>query len=324
MPSDLYNILGIPQDAPQEQVRRAYKKMALKTHPDRLPPSATPSEKAAADESFRKVNNAYEVLNDPRTRQEYDRHGVWPPPEPAMAPERPPRSARSHHSSHSRHHSRSPFQNPFFDSPSRDFHFTDPFVLFESIFGDLHREFNRHQWPDDPHSRLHSNIGNMMANMERDMFSGFGTGFPFMSPFGGFPAMTAGTSGGGGRYMSQSVMSQTINGVTHTIEKKRDWDGNEHVIRTYPDGRIVRTVNGVEQQDQRYLPPASSPPPEPRHHHDHVPRQITHSSSYQLPPPPPYSNSGGFGQYSLVQVTYLLTNVSSSSFGTLQGSFGRS
>ena len=66
-------------------VRRAYKKRALETHPDRLPPGATPDQKAASEDMFRKVyfiymmnrftyqsqkvNNAYEVLSDPKKRK---------------------------------------------------------------------------------------------------------------------------------------------------------------------------------------------------------------------------------------------------------------
>ena len=42
--------------------------MALQTHPDRLPPNVSTAEKRAAEEQFTKVNNAYEVLNDPQNR----------------------------------------------------------------------------------------------------------------------------------------------------------------------------------------------------------------------------------------------------------------
>ena len=43
--------------------------MALQTHPDRLPQNVTPEEKKAAEEQFRLVNNAYEVLNDTENRK---------------------------------------------------------------------------------------------------------------------------------------------------------------------------------------------------------------------------------------------------------------
>jgi DnaJ family protein B protein 6 len=88
MDNNLYDILGIDSDATQEQVRKAYKKKALKTHPDRLPQGATASDKALSEEQFRKVcmpsirhlsqhteqplqqvNNAYEILNDAQNRK---------------------------------------------------------------------------------------------------------------------------------------------------------------------------------------------------------------------------------------------------------------
>jgi DnaJ family protein B protein 6 len=75
MSSNLYEELGISRDAPPEQslspllvhyltsahylyplaVRKAYKKRALQTHPDRLPAGATPEEKTASEEMFRRV-----------------------------------------------------------------------------------------------------------------------------------------------------------------------------------------------------------------------------------------------------------------------------
>jgi DnaJ-domain-containing protein 1 len=69
MASDLYDALHIPPEASQEEIRKAYKKRALQTHPDRLPPNATAAEKAASEDKFRKVNNAYEILKDPQKRR---------------------------------------------------------------------------------------------------------------------------------------------------------------------------------------------------------------------------------------------------------------
>ncbi|KAJ3517758.1 hypothetical protein NLJ89_g315 [Agrocybe chaxingu] len=68
MSTGLYEELGISKDASPEEVRKAYKKKALLTHPDRLPPGATAAEKSEAEENFRRVNNAYEVLHDPKKR----------------------------------------------------------------------------------------------------------------------------------------------------------------------------------------------------------------------------------------------------------------
>ena len=63
---DYYKLLGVPRDATQEQIRRAYREAALRLHPDR---NVRPGE----TELFVGVNRAYEVLNDPARRGEYDK-----------------------------------------------------------------------------------------------------------------------------------------------------------------------------------------------------------------------------------------------------------
>ncbi|KAJ9125846.1 hypothetical protein QFC24_002630 [Naganishia onofrii] len=55
-----------------DQIRQAYKKESLRTHPDRLPGGATPAQKKAATEKFQAVADAYYVLSDARRRKEYD------------------------------------------------------------------------------------------------------------------------------------------------------------------------------------------------------------------------------------------------------------
>ncbi|CAA7266573.1 unnamed protein product [Cyclocybe aegerita] len=68
---DYYKLLNVPKSATQEEIRQAYKKESLRTHPDRLA-SATPAEKRETTERFQAVADAYYVLSDPKRRQEYD------------------------------------------------------------------------------------------------------------------------------------------------------------------------------------------------------------------------------------------------------------
>jgi len=68
---DYYKLLGITSTATQEQVRQAYRKESLKTHPDRLA-NATPDQKRHATEKFQAVADAYFVLSDIKRRKEYD------------------------------------------------------------------------------------------------------------------------------------------------------------------------------------------------------------------------------------------------------------
>jgi len=68
---DYYEVLGVPRTASDEDVKRAYRKLALKWHPDR----AKPEQKKTAEEKFKQVAEAYEVLSDPEKRKKYDRFG---------------------------------------------------------------------------------------------------------------------------------------------------------------------------------------------------------------------------------------------------------
>jgi curved DNA-binding protein len=66
---DYYKLLGVPRTATPEEIRKAYRKLALKYHPDK-----TKGDKAA-EEKFKDVNEANEVLSDPEKRKKYDRFG---------------------------------------------------------------------------------------------------------------------------------------------------------------------------------------------------------------------------------------------------------
>lgn len=69
MSKDYYKILDVDPSATQDQIKSAYKKMAMKYHPDRNP------DNKEAEERFKEVNEANEVLSDPKKRQSYDRFG---------------------------------------------------------------------------------------------------------------------------------------------------------------------------------------------------------------------------------------------------------
>src|SRR6201995_2441029 len=67
--TDYYKILGIPKTASEEDVKKAYRKLARKLHPD-----LNPNDKEA-NKKFQQVNEANEVLSDPEKRKKYDQYG---------------------------------------------------------------------------------------------------------------------------------------------------------------------------------------------------------------------------------------------------------
>lgn len=66
---DYYEVLGVARDAGEDEIKKAYRKLALKYHPDKNPGDKT------AEESFKELGQAYEVLSEPEKRAAYDRYG---------------------------------------------------------------------------------------------------------------------------------------------------------------------------------------------------------------------------------------------------------
>jgi DnaJ family protein B protein 6 len=184
---------------------------------------------------------------------------------------------------------------------------------------------------------MQAEIEGFMESIDRDPF-GMGH-IPRFTPrtrISTFPSVDMfSNEDGGGRWVSDSFMSTTINGVTQTIRKQKDLNvsihtfsqlyialldlniliiqGNEHITRTLPDGRKVRTINGVEQprghttfSDNKNLTfPQSS-------ENRYLPQPIASSSrmdygspSSYVGPPPSYHDNGNNCKSS-TKITFLL------------------
>src|SRR2546428_1462927 len=66
---DYYTVLGVNRDASEEDIKKAYRKLAMKHHPDRNPDDKT------SEEKFKEAKEAYEILSDARKRAAYDQFG---------------------------------------------------------------------------------------------------------------------------------------------------------------------------------------------------------------------------------------------------------
>ncbi|PKO56550.1 MAG: molecular chaperone DnaJ, partial [Betaproteobacteria bacterium HGW-Betaproteobacteria-19] len=66
---DYYEVLGLNRDAGDDEIKKAYRKLAMKHHPDRNPDSKE------SEDKFKEAKEAYEMLSDPQKKAAYDRYG---------------------------------------------------------------------------------------------------------------------------------------------------------------------------------------------------------------------------------------------------------
>lgn len=71
---DYYEVLGVSKNATDDEIKRSFRKLSLKWHPDRQS-GKTESEKAEALKKFQEIAEAYEVLSDKQKRANYDQFG---------------------------------------------------------------------------------------------------------------------------------------------------------------------------------------------------------------------------------------------------------
>ncbi|KAK5888334.1 hypothetical protein CesoFtcFv8_014439 [Champsocephalus esox] len=243
---EYYQVLGVRRESSADDIKKAYRKLALKWHPDK-----NPENKDEAEKKFKELSEAYEVLSDVNKRSLYDRYG-----KEGLTGNNGGRGGHFHNGNH--------FQEPFT--------FRNPDDVFREFFGgrDPFADFfGADPFCEDPffsggrrhHSQRHRSRtgGSFFGGFVG--FPPFGAGFsPFDPGFGSFGSMSpmvpseeeeeggGGGGGGGGMGNFRSVSSSTkiING--RKITTKRIIENGQERVEVEEDGQLRSlTVNGKEQ-----------------------------------------------------------------------------
>lgn len=123
---DFYEVLGVSKNASAEEMKRAYRKLALEWHPDR-------NKSSQANEKFKEINQAYEVLSDPQKHSTYDKLG--------HAAFEPGAGGFGAAGGYTRTYQQGPFAYSYTNyggQPGEEFDgfdFSDPFQIFAQFFG---------------------------------------------------------------------------------------------------------------------------------------------------------------------------------------------
>lgn len=154
---DPYELLGVSPTANAQEIRSAYRKLALKHHPDR---KNTDEERAVATVTFAKIANAYELLSDEEKRQQFDQQKQ----QQQHSQQQRRSSSRNAHHMHQSAFGAGGLFDDFFQHHHAGFH--DPFQVFERVFRE---EFGGGSRRD--HSNRHSsNVRQQQQQFHGDVF----------------------------------------------------------------------------------------------------------------------------------------------------------
>uniref|UniRef100_M3ZU75 DnaJ heat shock protein family (Hsp40) member B6b n=1 Tax=Xiphophorus maculatus TaxID=8083 RepID=M3ZU75_XIPMA len=217
---EYYQILGVQRNASQEDIKKAYRKLALKWHPDK-----NPDNKEEAERRFKELSEAYEVLSDENKRSHYDRYG-----KDGL------NGGGNHYDNFS--HSGFTFRNP--EDVFREFFGgRDPFA---DLFGKATLLCSAHT-----HRETLTCFGSwkrscLLASKSFSSFGDMGGG-----GFTSFSSSSFGGNGGGmGNFRSVSTSTKIVNG--RKITTKRIVENGQERVEVVEDGQLKSlTVNGKEQ-----------------------------------------------------------------------------
>ncbi|XP_046678950.1 dnaJ homolog subfamily B member 6-A isoform X3 [Homalodisca vitripennis] len=234
---DYYRVLEVQRQASVAEIKKAYRRLALKWHPDKNPDN--PDE---ANKKFKEISEAYEVLSDEKKRRVYDQYG-----KDGLNQDRGSRGR-------SRHHHDADFEFGF----GFPFTFRDPEDVFREFFGGSpfqelfggSRQRHSHPSGNALSSQLFSPFGFGLGLGFEDMFGAGHGGLPD-DPFLGSTQFTSfSTSFGSGSsnpaVKRTSTTTKFINGKKITTKKVAE-NGKETVLQYENDVLTSKTVNGVSQ-----------------------------------------------------------------------------
>ena len=221
--ADYYEVLGITKNATDSEIKKSYRKLALKWHPDK-----NPDNKEEAEEKFKNISEAYEVLSDKEKRKIYDRYG--------------------------KDGIKQGSGSGGGGMPDFEFSFTSPDEIFRQFFGSDFADLGQNQSP----------FGGIFGH---DMFGGFMSspfsqsgGFMDFSNFGSgmsnssFTSFSSSNMGRGSVTRSTTKTSKIVNGVKMETQKTVE-NGKETVIEkkngkvtaVYVDGKLDEQALSIEQ-----------------------------------------------------------------------------
>ncbi|XP_068529551.1 dnaJ homolog subfamily B member 6 isoform X1 [Anas acuta] len=234
---DYYEVLGVQKHASPEDIKKAYRKLALKWHPDK-----NPDNKEEAERQFKQVAEAYEVLSDAKKRDIYDRYG---------------KEGLINGGGGGSH-----VDNPF----EFGFTFRNPEDVFREFFGG--RDPFSFDFFEDPFEDFFGNRRGPRGSRNRGGgsffsafggFPGFGSAFPsFDTGFTSFGSLGHGgltsfssTSFGGsgmGNFKSVSTSTKIVNGKK--ITTKRIFENGQERVEVEEDGQLRSlTINGEADEE---------------------------------------------------------------------------
>ncbi|XP_017839329.1 dnaJ homolog subfamily B member 6 isoform X2 [Drosophila busckii] len=254
---DYYKVLDVARTATDGEVKKAYRKLALKWHPDKNPDNLE-----EANKRFRELSEAYEVLSDEKKRRIYDEYG------------KDGLGDRAQSRSHARHHYTQDFDD-FDIMGGFPFVFRPPEEVFREFFGvnspfaDFFRDVNGYPQSNGAtsSSRRHGGSGAGIGatrhhHHQHKLASPFGApmlNYPMMDffmPSSGFTSFSTSNSfggGGGGGLHTNGACKRTststvfVNGKK-LMTKRVVENGKETVFSYENDVLKSKTVNGVSQK----------------------------------------------------------------------------